>query len=243
MMLSILIPCYNEERTVAAVIARIRQLALPVDHEIVVVDDGSTDSSPQILRRLAQEGTIRLRQHARNCGKGAAVQTAVDSAEGDYVLIQDADLEYAPEDYARLLKPVWRGKADAVLGIRNRRANDGYSPHRWFAQLASKLISLRTGQRIYDVCCGPKLLPQKLLADQPLEAKGFELDAEIAYRLTVNPTIRLVQIRVSYTPRRYREGKKIRMKDALAILRLLCRASPSLVPNPATPAKEAPDSI
>lgn len=214
MLLSVLIPVYNEEQTIAAVVERVK--AAPVAKEIIVVDDCSTDRTSELLRAIP--GIVAIR-HSTNRGKGAAVRTGLARAAGDVVLIQDADFEYDPADYPRLLAPFADGRVDAVFGSRFR-GQGRFLPH---SRLANLLLTFLTdalfGGRITDMETGYKAVRRQVLLGLGLRADRFDIEPEITCRL-LRRHARIVEVPVSYTARR--EGKKIGPRDAVqAVGRLI----------------------
>ncbi len=222
MRLSVLIPVYNECDTIAKICRRVR--AVPVDTEIVVVDDFSTDGTREVLEHLYEEGLVdRLVLQAANRGKGAAIRTAVAHATGDAVIIQDADLEYDPAEYPRLLAPIAEGKADAVYGSRFA----GRDPHRvlyfWhyvgnrFLTLLSNMV---TNLNLTDMETCYKMLRREVWAAIELEENRFGMEPEITAKLARGGW-RIYEVGISYSGRTYAEGKKINWKDGVSALRCI----------------------
>jgi glycosyltransferase involved in cell wall biosynthesis len=221
--LSVIIPVYNEAATVAGVVRRLRQLPLPVELEIVVVDDGSTDGTAAALGGVT--GLIdRLHTRPRNGGKGRAVRDGLERVTGDLVLIQDADLELDPADIARLLEPVLAGQARAVYGSRYLPGPVTRSAGRPALRAANHAFTWLTntlhGTHLTDVNAGYKLLSTDLLRSLPLTADGFDLEPQITVELA-RRGVPITEVPVSYRPRTHAEGKKIRWRHALADLRVL----------------------
>lgn len=229
MKISILIPVYNEQATVQEILERVRSVDLtlngkkplytkgPVtlDKEIVVVDDGSTDGSREILQQEASQGDIKVILHGRNQGKGAAVRTAIGAATGDILLIQDADLEYDPRDYPALLIPIIEGRADVVYGSRflggPRRAM------LFWHMVANKLITL-LANLLYDTILSDletcyKVFRAEVIQSIPLKASRFDIEPEITAKV-LKRGYRIYEVPISYAGREYQEGKKIGVKDA-----------------------------
>ena len=218
-----IIPAHNEEATIEEVIRQVRAVDLDVDLEIVAVDDASTDSTPEILSRLDDTPGIVVLTHPANRGKGAAIRTGLESVTGDMVLIQDADLEYDPSDYPRLIEPVTAGRADVVYGSRftGRRKNMA------FANLvANKLLawtaSLLYGKRITDEATCYKLFRTEVLRSFDLSCERFEFCPEVTAK-TMRGGFSFVEVPISYEARTVEAGKKIRAFDGLEALWTLVR--------------------
>lgn len=232
MRLSIIIPVFNEEKTIAEAIKRVIEQNLQgVEKEIIVVDDGSTDTTLSIiLNSKAIVKNSRVIKHAKNLGKGAAVKTGVKNAKGDYILIQDADLEYHPKYIKDLIKPVLQKKTEVVYGTRIKRLPNlkgeektlQFFTHYLGNRFLSFVTSILYGQWITDMETGYKLFPKKALANIKILAKGFEFEPEITAKL-MKAGYRIYEVPIKTIPRGYNEGKKIdTIKDGLnALLHLL----------------------
>ena len=226
MKVSVIIPSFNEEITLPEVLKRVR--AVPCDKEIIVVDDGSTDGTSFILAKENGHG-IKIVRHPNNLGKGAAIQSALLSVTGEVTLIQDADLEYSPSEIPRLIKPIADGHADAVYGSRVRAGRSRYLRY-W---LGSKIISLFAnclyGTKLTDLTTGYKVFKTEVVRGLGLKARGFEFCAEVTAKLA-RRGCRIVEVPVSYCPRSFKEGKKIRWQSGVGALwvlminRLNCKA-------------------
>ena len=223
MKLSVIIPAYNERSTIKAVVHRVQAVNLgSIEKEIIVVDDGSRDGTTEVLKELTG---IRRISHERNAGKGAAVTTGIQAATGDIVLIQDADLEYHPEDYRTVIQPIVDGACDAVIGSRfllykpkffgKRRSP--YLTHYIGNKLIVVVTNLLYGRRFTDYEGCYKAFTRTILASTPVEAKGFEFDNELVCKLMRNGA-QIVEVPIHYTPRTYAHGKKINWKHGLIIL-------------------------
>ena len=223
-VLSIVIPAYNEEPFIGTLldrIARVDLASLGVGREILVVDDCSTDRTAEIV---GARPDIVLHRLARNSGKGAAVRAGLARATGDYLIIQDADLEYDPEDYLPMLEALLSGRADIVYGSRYlrqgglwRRLVGARHPNQsWTAYLGGRSLSLValacTGRYLTDTVTALKLFPRAALTALPLETSGFELDHEITARMLARG-LRIVEVPIAYFPRSRQEGKKIGLRD------------------------------
>ena len=217
MSLSIIIPVYNEVKTLQEIIRRVQATGL-VD-EIVAVDDGSIDGSRQILEKLAGEGKLKAIYHEHNQGKGKAVRSGIENASGDLLLIQDADLEYDPREYPNLLRPIQEGIADIVYGSRFLGA--GRRPVLFWNMVANKILTLVTNilynNILTDMETGYKLFRREVVKDMPLHAHGFDFEPEFTAKI-LKRKARIYEVPITFNPRDYSEGKKIKMKDAFIAL-------------------------
>jgi len=218
MQASVIIPICNEEATLAEALRRVAAAGV---HQIVAVDDGSTDGTPRILEQFAeleQHGRpqLSLLRHECNLGKGAAIRTALADVTGDVVIIQDADLEYDPSDYPKLLEPIESGRADVVYGSRILGGNSAsYRRYYWGGRMLSLFTSALFGHRITDQHTCYKALRTELLRLLELRESGFGFCAEVTARL-LGHGIRIEEVAISYSPRSRGQGKKIRWHDGLA---------------------------
>lgn len=223
MKLSVIIPVYNEEATLEEIIGRVRATGLA--DEIIVVDDGSGDRSPQILERLQHSGSpsLRLLRHPQNRGKGAAMRTGLAAVTGELVLVQDADLEYDPADYAALLAPFARPGVEVVYGSRNLRRNPKSSfSFYWGGRLLSWVANWLFGSHITDEATGYKVIKTDLLRQLGLETDGFEFCPEVTAKL-LQRGVTVHEVPISYHPRSWDEGKKIKWYDGLIAIQTLLR--------------------
>jgi dolichol-phosphate hexosyltransferase len=221
MKLSVLMPAYNEAATVERTLAAV--LATPQQKEIILVDDGSTDGTLEIIKRLGEEHPdITVIVHQRNQGKGAAVRTALEAATGDVVLIQDCDLEYDPNDYAGLLAPIERGETDVVFGTRSFGSHTSFSF--WFV-MGNKLVTLATNILfncyISDMETCYKVMRLDVARQLRLTARGFELEPQITGGL-LNLGHQIYEVPVNYKARTREEGKKLTWTDGLRAIQTLC---------------------
>lgn len=216
MKLSIIIPVYNEEKTVISLLEKVEKLVIPgVKKEIVVVDDGSSDNSKHRIQNANIKG-IKFFSHKKNQGKGAAVITGIKNATGDYIVVQDADLEYNPQEIRRLFKPIQQGKAEVVYGTRLNRLPDfkgeQRTPQFFFHYIGNRFLSLLTSliylQWITDMETCYKIFPKKAAAGLQLNARGFEFEPEITAKL-LKQGFKIHEMSIKVTPRGYSEGKKI----------------------------------
>lgn len=238
-LLSVILPVYNEEATVARVVDRIRECQ-PIPTEIIAVDDASADRSADVLQALREEGRIdRLIVHERNRGKGAALRTGIDSSRGTFVVIQDADLEYDPRDYSRLLAPLLADEADVVYGARFLPVPGMRGPywHRLVNRLLTVLSNLCSGLDVHDMETCYKAFRGDFLRGLPLRAERFGFEPEITARVAQSG-LRVAEVAVSYRGRSYGEGKKITWRDGVAALwhivrfNLLSRSIPPVELSP-----------
>jgi len=222
-MLSILMPVYNERERVEQAIAEVLSTQLPTEFELIIVDDGSTDGTREILRNGTWDGRVRLLEHEHNQGKGAAIQTALREARGDYSCIFDADLEYDPEDLALLMPPLMDGRANACFGV---RAFDGYTSHSFLFVLGNKGVTLACNLLfnvyLHDIMTCHKMIRTDLFQSLPLTAAGFSIEPEITARL-VQQGERIFEVPVHYRARSNEEGKKLTARDGFRVIGTLLR--------------------
>lgn len=213
MKLSVIIPIYNEKDSIQEIVHRVQATSL-VD-EIVLVDDGSVDGTRGILAGLDGSGNVRVLLHSKNQGKGAAVRTGINAAQGEIMLIQDADLEYDPRDYPALLKPLEEGIADVVYGSRflggPRRAT------MFWHMVANYFLTFMTNilydTILTDMETGYKVFRRKVVEDMPIHARRFDFEPEFTAKV-LKRHYRIYEVPISFNPRDYSQGKKIKMKDA-----------------------------
>jgi glycosyltransferase involved in cell wall biosynthesis len=213
--LSVIMPVYNEEDTLAEILSQVRAVDLQnVDKEIIVVDDGSTDGSRDILAREAEAGDLRVFHHEENRGKGAAVRTAIEQASGDMILIQDADLEYDPRDYSTLTQPIVEGRVAVVYGSRFLGPRKAML---FWHMLGNKILTLTTNV-LYNAILSDmetcyKCFRADVLKDIPLHARRFDFEPEVTAKV-LKRGHRIFEVPISYYGREYDEGKKITWRDA-----------------------------
>jgi len=228
-MLSILMPVYNEHERVERAIEEVLQTELPIDTELIVVDDGSTDGTREILRSGDWDGRVRKFEHPENRGKGAAVQTALAEAQGEYSAIFDADLEYDPADLALLMPPLLDGRANACFGV---RAFDGYTSHSFLYVLGNKGVTLACNVLfnvyLHDIMTMHKMIRTDVFRSLPLRSQGFAIEPEITARL-VQRRERIFEVPVHYRARSTDEGKKLTALDGFRVIGTLlrCRFGPA----------------
>ena len=218
MKLSIIIPVYNEEKTVGNMLERVSKVKISgVEKEIIVVDDGSTDATAsEVLKIKDKKIKFIFIKHKKNQGKGVAVRTGLEKASGEYVVIQDADLEYNPQEIANLIEPILRGKAEVVYGTRLKRlpnfSRDERTVRFLLHYMGNKFLSLVTSVLYFhwvtDMETCYKLFPRKALEGMTLDARGFELEPEITAKL-LKKGYKIFDVPISTNPRGYEEGKKL----------------------------------
>ena len=228
-MLSILMPVYNERERVERAIAEVLATELPSEFELIVVDDGSTDGTREILRRGDWNECVRLLEHTQNQGKGAAIRTGLEQARGEFAAIFDADLEYDPADLGLLMPPLIDGRTNASFGV---RAFDGYTSHSFLFVLGNKGVTLACNLLfnvyLHDIMTCHKMIRTDVFRDLPLHAAGFAIEPEITARL-VQRGERIYEVPVHYRARATDEGKKLTALDGFRVIGTLlrCRFSAS----------------
>ncbi len=236
--LSVLVPIYNERWTVVDVLRKVAAVALPIELEIVAIDDGSVDGSADVVAALCEEiPNLRLVRQPRNGGKGSAIRRGIEEMTGDVAVIQDADLEYDPADLPRLLAPLLAGQADAVFGSRFAGSSRQCLPfwHSQINRLLTTASNMLTGVSLTDMETGYKVIRGDILRELRLKSRSYTLEPEITCRLA-QWGARIHEVPVSYQGRTFEEGKKIRGKDGVKALLTLARcrffdANYSLVPE------------
>jgi glycosyltransferase involved in cell wall biosynthesis len=219
--LSIIIPCFNECPTLDRVVANVLAAdAADLEKEIIIVDDGSDDGSRAAAEQLAaREPAVRAIAHAVNRGKGAAIRSGIENATGDIILIQDADLEYDPNDYPKLLKPILDGRADVVYGSRFRSGEAGRVLYFWHSlgnNFLTLLSNMLTDLNLTDMETGFKVFRSKILRDISIREDRFGFEPEITAKIArLKEPARIYEVGISYSGRTYMEGKKINWTDGL----------------------------
>ena len=221
-LLSVIVPVFNERVTVAEIIRRIRAVEVPVDVEVIVVDDGSSDGTDKVLSALG-DSTVRVLTHTVNQGKGAAIRTGMAAARGDLLLVQDADLEYDPEDWPALLEPILRGKSQVVYGSRFTGQRKNMLPLHW---IGNRFLSLVTNvlysSTMSDMETCYKLFDRRVLEGITIESDKFDFEPEITAKV-LRRGYRIYEVPISYAGREVSEGKKITWRDGVGALRALVK--------------------
>jgi glycosyltransferase involved in cell wall biosynthesis len=248
MLLSVIIPCYNESATIQGILALVREITL--DKEIIVVDDHSSDNSYALLQtEAATDPRLRVFRHPRNQGKGAAIRTGLQHAQGEIIVIQDADLEYDPQDYYELIRPIIEGKVDVVFGSRFLGPHTGM--YFWNA-IGNKGLTFFTNMLfnawISDMETCYKVMRTPILRSLELESRDFRIEPEIAAKV-LRQGHRVLEVPISYFGRTYEEGKKIRKRDGFMAIYTLLRfrtwrkTAPPVPPLPQDDVKAALQAI
>jgi glycosyltransferase involved in cell wall biosynthesis len=215
--LSVIVPVFNERSTVAEIVRRMRSVDLPVEREIVIVDDGSYDGTGDVLTQL-RDSTVRVLKHNENRGKGAAIRTGLDSAAGDLVLVQDADLEYDPEDWPCLLAPVLKGRARVVYGSRFTGERRNMLFLHWVGnRFLSLVTNILYNSTLSDMETCYKLFDRRVLDGMRLTADRFDFEPEFTAKI-LRRGIRIYEVPISYAGREPDEGKKITWHDGISAL-------------------------
>jgi glycosyltransferase involved in cell wall biosynthesis len=215
--LSVIVPTFNERNTIAEIVRRMRAVELPLEREIIVVDDGSTDGTREVLKQLG-DSTLRVVQHPTNRGKGAAIRTGLEHVTGDLVLIQDADLEYDPDDWPKLLAPVLKGRAVVVYGSRFTGERRNMLFWHWVAnRMLSLVANVLYNSTLSDMETGHKLFDRRVLDELSLRARRFDFEPEVTAKV-LKTGIRIYEVPISYAGRTLEEGKKITWEDGVIAL-------------------------
>jgi len=216
-------PVFNETRTIDEILRLVG--AVPIEKEILVVDDGSTDGTREILERWNGHDGVRVILHSTNLGKGRAVRTAMEQARGEILIIQDADLEYDPADYAAILRPIESGRADVVYGSRFRGSAENRVQNFWHTvgnRILTLISNVFTDLNLTDMATCYKAFHRRVVPSLDLESRRFGFDAEFTVKVA-RGGFRVFEVPVSYFARSRAEGKKIRLKDGLSALGALVR--------------------
>jgi len=215
--LSVVMPVYNERDTLEEIVRQV--LATRLAHEIVMVDDGSTDGTREIMQQWENDQRVKVIYHERNMGKGSAVRTGFQAATGDVIVIQDADLEYDPRDYPKLIQPIQEGRADVVYGSRfiGGPARKVYFWHRVGNNLLTLVTNILYNLDLTDMETCYKCFRAEVVRNMPLRSRRFELEPEITAKIAKRG-YRIYEVPISYYGREYHEGKKITGWDALPAL-------------------------
>jgi len=213
MKVTVLLPAYNEINTIKEILRRVQVEGIA--EEILVVDDGSTDGTRKILQDLDGKDQIKVIMHEFNQGKGSAIRTGIEHAQGDVIIIQDADLEYDPRDYGALLQPIQEGLAEVVYG--SRFLGGPRRPAMFWHMVANKLLTLMTNilynTILTDMETGYKVFRRHVVSEMNLRSKRFEFEPEFTAKI-LKRNVRIFEVPITFNPRDYEEGKKIGLKDA-----------------------------
>ena len=218
--LSVIIPAYNEEQTLLAIIKKVTEI--PLDKEIIIVDDGSTDSTPRILSNHKDKHGFKIVRHNSNQGKGMAIRSAINHITGDITIIQDADLEYDPQDYLRLIEAMKNGGEPVMYGARIWKKKHLHISSYLGSKIVTFLTNLLYRQKLTDEPACYKAFDSRFLKSIPLRCKGFEFDPEITAKISKRG-IKIKEISIRYRPRGFKEGKKIRWIDGVVAVWVLLK--------------------
>jgi glycosyltransferase involved in cell wall biosynthesis len=223
-VLSVVMPVYNEKNTVLKIIGKV--LLLDIVKEIVVVDDGSTDGTAELLRSTPLDGRVKLLFHDRNMGKGAALRTAFGSVSGDIVAVQDADLEYDPREFLEMIRPIEDGVADVVYGSRL----SGGRPQRVYMfwhkvgnGLITFLMNFLFNSTLTDIETCYKMFRREVIAPMKIRSNGFSVEPELTAKILKNKSLRIYEMPISYYGRSYAEGKKISWRHGFGAIAAILR--------------------
>jgi glycosyltransferase involved in cell wall biosynthesis len=222
MKISVIIPVYNEKNTILELYRQVKEVAL--EKEIILVDDGSTDGTSELIRQLKENGTS-IHFHSKNKGKGAALRTGLEKATGDIIIIQDADLEYDPQQYPKLLQPILEGKADVVYG--SRFVTGDYRRVLYFWHMLGNtcltfLSNMLTNLNLSDMETCYKVFTREVLNRLTIEEDRFGFEPEITAKIA-KMNVRIYEVGISYSGRTYKEGKKIGWRDGLSAIRCILK--------------------
>ncbi|MFH1368215.1 MAG: glycosyltransferase family 2 protein [Elusimicrobiota bacterium] len=227
MKVSIIIPVFNEQETVVPIINQVLQCSLPLDKEVIVINDCSTDLTLERIKSINNPGIVLIDQ-GKNMGKGAAVRAGIERATGDYILIQDADFEYSPNDYPAMLKPLIDGDADAVYGTRLKPGEGSHRVMFFRHYLTNKCLTLLsnifTNLNLTDMEVGLKAFMSDIIKRIPLKENRFGIEPEITAKIA-KLKYRIYEVPISYYGRTHKEGKKIRWEDGISALRCIIQYS------------------
>lgn len=216
MLLSVIMPVYNEKKTIRAIVDRV--MAVPVEKELIIVDDGSKDGTREILKEYEGRPNIKIILHMKNQGKGAAIATGFKNFSGDYVIIQDADLEYHPEEYPRLLEPLIRGDADVVYGSRFKGAGRAFLFwHKMGNIFLNFVTNILYNSTLTDMETCYKTFRSDVVRGMKIESRKFNIEPEITAKI-LKRGYRVFEVPITYSGRDFSEGKKITWRDGFSAL-------------------------
>ena len=220
MKISVVIPCYNEEQTVLQIVKKVQGVLVDNEYEIIIIDDFSTDNTKQVIDSIiANDNSVKAVIHDKNKGKGAALRSGFNRSSGDVIIIQDADLEYDPNEYIKLLNPIMTGKADVVYGSRFKSGAEVrvlYYWHRLGNLFLTLLSNIFTNLNLTDMETCYKVFRKEVLEQIIIEEDRFGFEPEITAKIAkIRPRIRIYEVGISYYGRTYEEGKKITWKDGI----------------------------
>ena len=221
--LSVVVPVYNEVKTIGEILAKIN--AVGIDKELIVVDNYSSDGTQDVLQDILikkEFPAIKVIYHSYNKGKGASVREGIQEASGEFVVIQDADLEYNPEEYIKLMQPILEGRADIVLGVRFSGGHTGLTIHRLGNRFLTGLVNFLFGTKLNDYATCYKMARKNTFISLGLKSNSFDIEVEIVSK-AIKHKLRIVEVPISYFPRSYAEGKKIRWFDGLHAIASILR--------------------
>ena len=214
MDISVVIPVYNEESTLQKIFTLIKKTRIP--SEILIIDDGSTDSTSQIIKQLQEDPSVRVITFPVNRGKGAAVSAGIKAAHGEIIILQDADLEYNPGEYKKLLKPFEKNQAEVVYGVRfmTTKKETSYFLHFIANKILTQITNILYKSNLNDMETGYKIFRKDIFEQLQIKADGFDFEPEFTAKL-LKRKIKIYEVPITFKPRNYAQGKKIKLFDAL----------------------------
>ena len=227
MKLSIIIPCYNEEKTIKELILKVKKSVnlLNIENEIILIDDNSTDGTKDILKNELNNSINKIIHNPKNLGKGYSIKKGVELAKGEFILIQDADLEYDPKDYSKLIKPLQNNIADVVFGSRFIGTNEKRVLYFWHSvgnKFLTILSNMFSNLNLTDMEVGYKVFKSEIIKSIKLEENRFGFEPEITAKIA-KLKIRIYEVGINYYGRKYEEGKKITWRDGFSAIRCILK--------------------
>jgi glycosyltransferase involved in cell wall biosynthesis len=227
MKLSIVIPCYNEEKTIKELILKVKKSVnlLNIENEIILIDDNSTDGTKDILKNELNNSIDKIIHNPKNLGKGYSIKKGVELAKGEFILIQDADLEYDPKDYSKLIKPLQNNIADVVFGSRFIGTNEKRVLYFWHSvgnKFLTILSNMFSNLNLTDMEVGYKVFKSEIIKSIKLEENRFGFEPEITAKIA-KLKIRIYEVGINYYGRKYEEGKKITWRDGFSAIRCILK--------------------